>query len=67
MFSPMAANGKEMRVNFLVELPLTRRCATEAIAASLWRCEPFLELARNTVARTNGEAGKSGPTFEVSE
>ena len=45
----------------------TPRGASEAIPASLWRCEPFLELARNTVARTNEEAGKSGPTFEVSE
>ena len=43
------------------------RCASEALPASLWRCEPFLELSRNTVARTNEEAGKSGPTFEVSQ
>jgi Mrp family chromosome partitioning ATPase len=43
------------------------RCASEALPASLWRCEPFLELARNTLPRTNKEAGKSGPTFEVSE
>lgn len=43
------------------------RCASEALPASLSRCEPFLELARNTVARTNEEAGKSGLTFEVCE
>ena len=63
-----AANGKKRcACIFWWSCRSTPRGASEAIPASLWRCEPFLELARNTVARTNEEAGKSGPTFEVSE
>lgn len=60
--------AKEIGVHFLVELAARPwRCALEALPASLSRCEPFLELVRNTIARTNEEAGKSGPTFEVCE
>jgi hypothetical protein len=56
---------KEIGVHFLVELPLDpggarRRRYRQA-------CRAASRFSRNTVARTNEEAGKSGLTFEVCE
>ena len=59
-------------MHFLAELPLGPEVriggdSGKPVALREEQGEPFLELARNTVARKNEEAAKSGPTFEVSE
>jgi ATP-binding protein involved in chromosome partitioning len=64
--------AKDMRVHFLAELPLDPEVriggdSGKPVALRKEQGGPFLELARNTVARTTEEAAKSGPTFEVSE
>jgi hypothetical protein len=58
--------------NFLAELPLDPEVriggdSGKPVALRKEQGGPPVELARNTVARTNEEAAKSGPTFEVSE
>ena len=64
--------AKEMHVHFLAELALDPEVRVggdsgKPVALRKEQGAPFLELAKNTVARTTEEAGKSGPTFEVSE
>jgi hypothetical protein len=61
-----------MRVHFLAELPLDPEVriggdSGKPVALRTGQAEPFLELARNTISRTGEEAGKGGPTFEISE
>jgi len=64
--------AKEMHVHFLAELPLDPDVriggdSGKPVALRKEHAEPFLQLARNTMARTAEEASKGGPTFEVSE
>lgn len=64
--------AKEMHVHFLAELPLDPEVRVggdsgKPVALGKEQSAPFFELARNTIARTNEEAAKSRPTFEVSE
>ena len=64
--------AQQMGVNFLAELPLDPAVRAggdsgKPVALQKGQSEPFLELARNTLARTSEESAKTGPTFEFSE
>ena len=62
----------EMQVHFLAELPLDPQVRIGGDTGKpivLWKGEgePFLELARNTVARAVEAAGAEGPKIEIGE
>jgi ATP-binding protein involved in chromosome partitioning len=64
--------AEQMDVHFLAELPLDPDVRVggdtgRPVALRKAQGEPFLQLARNTMARTAEEAAKTGPTWEVSE
>jgi ATP-binding protein involved in chromosome partitioning len=64
--------AEQMGVHFLAELPLDPEVRvggdTGRPVALRKACgEPFLQLARNTMARTTEEAAKTGPTWDVTE
>jgi ATP-binding protein involved in chromosome partitioning len=64
--------AQEMQVNFLGELPLDPQVriggdSGKPIVLRPGEGEPFLELARNTVARTAEAAKEQGPEIEISE
>jgi ATP-binding protein involved in chromosome partitioning len=64
--------AKQMGVHFLAELPLDPEVRVggdtgRPVALRKAEGEPFLQLARSTMARTVEEAAKTGPTWEVSE
>ena len=70
MFSAMAAGGdgqKRCACIFWWSCRSTLEVRVGGVTGKPVALRAFLELARNTVARTNEEAGNSGPTFEVSE
>jgi hypothetical protein len=59
-------------VHFLAELPLDPQVRVggdtgKPVVLGKGQGEPFLELARSTMARAAEEGGKTGPTFEFSE
>ncbi|SPE32739.1 Cobyrinic acid a,c-diamide synthase (fragment) [Candidatus Sulfopaludibacter sp. SbA3] len=61
-----------MAVHFLAELPLDPQVriggdSGKPIVLRRGEGEPFLELARNTVARAEEVAKEEGPKFEVTE
>ena len=62
----------QMQVHFLAELPLDPEVRVggdtgKPVVLRKGQDEPFLELARNTMARAAEEGAKTGPTFEFSE
>jgi ATP-binding protein involved in chromosome partitioning len=64
--------AKEMNVNFLAELPLDPQVRVggdtgKPIALQKGVGEPFLELARNAVARAAEAAREEGPKIEISD
>jgi ATP-binding protein involved in chromosome partitioning len=64
--------AKELDVYFLAELPLDPQVriggdSGKPIVLRKGEGEPFLELARNTVARAAEAAGEVGPKIEISE
>jgi ATP-binding protein involved in chromosome partitioning len=64
--------AKEMQVHFLSELPLDPQVRVggdsgKPIVLRAGEGEPFLELARNTVTRTEEVSQETGPKIEISE
>jgi ATP-binding protein involved in chromosome partitioning len=64
--------AEEMRVHFLAELPLDPQVriggdSGKPIVLRKGEGEPFLELARNTVARSDEVAKQEGPKIEISD
>jgi len=64
--------AEEMQVHFLAELPLDPRVRVggdtgKPIVLQEGQGEPFLELARNTVARAEEAARVTGPEIEISD
>jgi len=64
--------AQEMDVHFLAELPLDPDVRVggdtgKPIVLRKGQGEPFLELARNAMARAEAESSKTGPTIEISE
>ena len=64
--------AEQMGVPFLAELPLDPEVRVggdtgKPVALRQGQGEPFLQLARNMMARSTEEAAKTGPTFEISE
>ncbi len=64
--------AKEMGVHFLAELPLDPEVRVggdsgKPVALRKDQGEPFLELARNTVARTAEAVKEEGPKIEISD
>lgn len=64
--------ANEMKVHFLSELPLDPQVRVggdsgKPIVLRKDEGEPFLELARNTVARAEEVALQPGPTMEISD
>lgn len=64
--------ASEMDVHFLAELPLDPRVRIggdtgQPIALSPTEGEPFLELARATIARASEAASEQGPKIEISD
>jgi ATP-binding protein involved in chromosome partitioning len=64
--------AKEMQVHFLSELPLDPQVRVggdsgKPIVLRPGEGEPFLELARNTVARTDEVSQETGPKIEISD
>src|SRR3954447_9848166 len=64
--------AKEMQVHFLAELPLDPKVRIggdtgSPIVMRKGEGEPFLELARNTIARTAEVAQEEGPKIEISD
>ncbi len=64
--------AKEMQVHFLSELPLDPAVriggdSGDPIALRKGAGEPFLEMARNTVARVEEVSREEGPKIEISE
>jgi ATP-binding protein involved in chromosome partitioning len=62
----------QMQVHFLAELPLDPQVRVggdtgKPVVLGKGQGEPFLELARSTMARAAEEGSKTGPTFEFSE
>src|SRR5208283_3390600 len=62
----------EMQVHFLAELPLDPEVriggdSGKPIVLRTGEGEPFLELARNTVLRTEAVAQETGPDIEIGE
>jgi len=64
--------AEEMHVHFLAELPLDPQVRIggdtgKPIVLRKGEGEPFLELARNTVARSEEEGKKGGPSMEITD
>ena len=64
--------AEQMQVHFLAELPLDPRVRIggdtgKPVALEAGEQEPFLELARNTVARVREVEGETGPRIEIGE
>src|SRR5580700_9236685 len=64
--------AKEMQVHFLAELPLDPQVRVggdsgKPIVLRAGEGEPFLELARNTVTRTEEVSQETGPKIEISD
>src|SRR3954447_7734334 len=64
--------AKEMQVNFLAELPLDPQVriggdSGSPIVLRKGEGEPFLELARNTVAQCEEAARQEGPKIEITD
>jgi ATP-binding protein involved in chromosome partitioning len=64
--------AQQMGVHFLAELPLDPEVrmggdSGRPVALRTEQNEAFLQLARNTIARTAEEAAKTGPSFEISD
>jgi ATP-binding protein involved in chromosome partitioning len=62
----------QMQVHFLAELPLDPEVRVggdtgKPVVLRKGQGEPFLQLARSTMARAAEEGAKTGPTFEFSE
>jgi ATP-binding protein involved in chromosome partitioning len=64
--------AEEMHVHFLAELPLDPQVRIggdtgKPIVMRKGEGEPFLELARNTVVRSQEEGKQSGPSMEITD
>ena len=64
--------AEQMQVHFLAELPLDPRVRIggdtgKPVALEAGEQEPFLELARKTVARVREVEGETGPRIEIGE
>jgi ATP-binding protein involved in chromosome partitioning len=64
--------AEQMQVHFLAELPLDPQVRVggdtgQPIVLREGQGAPFLELARNTVARTAEAAQEKGPAIEISD
>jgi ATP-binding protein involved in chromosome partitioning len=64
--------AEQMGVHFLAELPLNPKVRVggdsgNPVVLEEAEGEPFLELARNTIARALEEAGQEGPRIEISD
>jgi ATP-binding protein involved in chromosome partitioning len=64
--------AEAMQVHFLAELPLDPEVRVggdtgKPIVLQKGQGEPFLELARNAIARVHQESAKKGPTIEVTD